>query len=119
VAENRFGGMGNWRVVVANRRQERVLRLGDNLTQQTVPPIYSGTKWWPVNLIWRGGGQRVRRALSRELGGINRGGSPTMARLVISIHSDVLSLQDAWSGRIMVNSGDASMIDRGGTRWPE
>jgi hypothetical protein len=35
------------------------------------------------------------------------------------MHSDVLTLQDAWSGRIMVNSGDASTIDRGGTRWPE
>jgi hypothetical protein len=46
-------------------------------------------------------------------------GSPTMDELVIPIHSDVLTLQDAWSGRIMVKSGDASTIDRGGTRWPE
>jgi hypothetical protein len=26
-----------------------------------------------MNLGWRGGGRRVKRALSRELGGINRG----------------------------------------------
>jgi hypothetical protein len=29
-----LGEMGNWRVVVANRRQERVLRLGDDLTSR-------------------------------------------------------------------------------------
>jgi hypothetical protein len=74
-----LGEMGNWRVVVANRRQERVLRLGDNLAQQTVPSIYSGAKRWPVNLVWHGGGRRVRRVLSRELGGIYRGGSPAIS----------------------------------------
>jgi hypothetical protein len=66
--------MGNWRVVVANQRQEWVLRLGDDPTQQTVPSIYSGAKRWPVNLVQHGGDRRVRRALSRELGGIYRGG---------------------------------------------
>jgi hypothetical protein len=66
--------LGNWRVVVANRRHERVLRLGDDLTKQNMPSIYSGAKWWPVNLVWRGGGRRVRRVLSRELSGIYRGG---------------------------------------------
>jgi hypothetical protein len=49
---------------VANRRHERVLRLGDDLTKQNMPSIYSGAKWWPVNLVWRGGGRRVRRVLS-------------------------------------------------------
>jgi hypothetical protein len=59
---------------VANRRQEWVLGLGDDLTQQTVPSIYSGAKWWAVNLVWRGGGRRVRRVLSRELSGIYHDG---------------------------------------------
>jgi hypothetical protein len=59
-----LGEMANWRVVVANRKQERVLRLGDNLMQQTVPSIYRGAKRWPVNLVWRGGRRRVRRVLS-------------------------------------------------------
>jgi hypothetical protein len=51
-----------------------VLRLGDDLMQQTMPSIYSGAKRWPVNLVWRGGGRRVRRVLSRELSGIYRDG---------------------------------------------
>jgi hypothetical protein len=38
--------------------------------------------------------------------------SPAMAKLVIPVHIDVLTLQAAWSGRITVNSGDASTIDR-------
>ena len=46
-------------------------------------------------------------------------GSLVMDGLVIPIHSDVLTLQDAWSGQIMVNSGDVSTIDRGETRWSE
>jgi hypothetical protein len=45
--------------------------------------------------------------------------SSAMVGLVIPIHSDVLTLQAAWFGRITVNSGDASTIDHGGTRWPE
>jgi hypothetical protein len=73
VAENRIGGMGNWRVVVTNRRQERVLRLGDDLTQQTVPSIYSGAKRLPVNLVWRGGGRRKKESLAHEISGCNRG----------------------------------------------
>jgi hypothetical protein len=68
-----LGEMGNWRVVVANQRQERVLRLGDDLTQQTVPSIYSGAKRWPVNLVWRGGGRRRKESLAHEISGCNRG----------------------------------------------
>jgi hypothetical protein len=41
---------------VANRRQERVLELGDDLTQQAVPSIYSGIKRWLVNLMETRGG---------------------------------------------------------------
>jgi hypothetical protein len=41
-----------------------------------------------------------------------------MDGLVIQVHCDVLTLQGTWSGQIMVNTGDASTIDRGGTRWP-
>jgi hypothetical protein len=43
---------------VTNRRQERVLRLGDDPTQQTVPSIYSGAKRWPVNLVKTRGGRK-------------------------------------------------------------
>jgi hypothetical protein len=63
---------------MANRRQERVLRLGDNLTQQTVPTIYSGAKQWPVNLVWHGGGRRRKGSLAHEISGFHRGGSPTI-----------------------------------------
>jgi hypothetical protein len=46
----------------------------DYLTTPTVCSIYRIWGRWLVNLSWRGGGRRVRRALSRELGGIYRGG---------------------------------------------
>jgi hypothetical protein len=49
--ETELGETGNWRVVVANWRQERMLGLGDDPTQQTVPSIYSGAKRWPMNLV--------------------------------------------------------------------
>jgi hypothetical protein len=58
---------------VANRRQERVLRLGDDLTQHTVSSIYSGAKRWPVNLVWCGGGQRRKESLAHKISGCNRG----------------------------------------------
>ena len=73
-----MGEMANWRVVVANRKQERVLRLGDNLMQQTVPSIYRGAKRWPVNLVWRGGGRRRKELLAHEISGFHRGGSPAI-----------------------------------------
>jgi hypothetical protein len=53
--------------------RERVLWLGDNLAQQTMPSIYRGTKRWLVNLVWRGGGWRGRGALAHTIGGRNRG----------------------------------------------
>jgi hypothetical protein len=73
-----LGEMGNWRVVVANRRQERVLRLRDDLTQQTVPSIYSGAKRWQVNLVWHNGGRRRKELLAHEISGFHRGGSPAI-----------------------------------------
>jgi hypothetical protein len=117
--KTKLGEMGNGRVVVANLRQERVLRLGDDLTQQTVPSIYSGAKRWPVNLVWRGGGRRKRgywrtRLVAFTMAALRR--SPGMH---VVIHCDVLTLQDAWPGRIMVNYDDASTIVHGGTRRPE
>jgi hypothetical protein len=57
-AETELGETGNWRVVVANRRQERMLGLGDDPTQQTMPSIYSGAKRWPVNLVKTRGGRK-------------------------------------------------------------
>ena len=53
--------------------RERVLWLGDNLAQQTMPSIYRGAKRWLVNLVWRGGGWRGRGALAHTIGGHNRG----------------------------------------------
>ena len=70
-------GKGNWRVAVANRRQEQVLWLGDKLAQQAVPSIYKGAKRWPVNLVLHGGDRR-RRSLVQVIGGIYRGGSPAI-----------------------------------------
>jgi hypothetical protein len=43
---------------VTNRRQERVLGLGDDPTQQTVLSIYSGAKRWPENLVKTCGGRK-------------------------------------------------------------
>jgi hypothetical protein len=43
------------------------------LAEPRVCSIYSVLERWPVNLNWRGGGRRVRRALSREFGGFLRG----------------------------------------------
>ena len=53
-----LGETRNWRVVVANRRQEQFLGLGDDPTQQIVPSIYSGVKRWPVNLMETRGGRK-------------------------------------------------------------
>jgi hypothetical protein len=71
--ETKLGEMGNWRVVVANRRQELVLRLGDDPTQQTVPSIYSVLERWPPILDWRAGGRRRKESLAHEISGCNRG----------------------------------------------
>jgi hypothetical protein len=68
-----LGEMGNWRVVVANRRQERVLRLGDDPMQQTVPSIYSVLERRPSILDWRAGGRRRKESLAHEISGCNRG----------------------------------------------
>jgi hypothetical protein len=45
----------------------------DYLMAPTVCSIYSIWGRWLVNWSWRGGGRRVRRALSRLLGGFHRG----------------------------------------------
>jgi hypothetical protein len=58
---------------VANQRQEQELRLGDDLTQQTMSSIYSGAKRWPVNFVWHGGGRRRKESLAHEISGYNRG----------------------------------------------
>jgi hypothetical protein len=74
VAENRFGGNEN---LVSSGDQLRA-RLGgwmrDYSMDLTVCSIYRTWGWWLVNLSWRGGGRRVKRVRSRELGGIYRGG---------------------------------------------
>jgi hypothetical protein len=73
-----LGEEGNSPAMVANRGQGWVLWLSDNLEQQTVPSIYKGAKWWPVNLVSHGGGRRKRRSLVQVIGGIYRGGSPAI-----------------------------------------
>ena len=74
VAESRFGGNEK---LVSSSDQLRA-RLGgwmrDYSTDLTVCSIYRTWGRWLVNLSWRGGGRRVKRVLSRELGGIYRGG---------------------------------------------
>jgi hypothetical protein len=52
---------------VANRWQERVLRLGDDLTQQTVPSIYSVLERWPVNSMETRGGRKEGMSHRRVL----------------------------------------------------
>jgi hypothetical protein len=45
----------------------------DYLAEPRVRSIYSMLERWPVNLKKTRGGRRVRRALSRELGGFHCG----------------------------------------------
>jgi hypothetical protein len=91
----------------------------DYLTNLTAHSIYRLRGRWRVNLVWRGGGRRRKGSPAQTIHEDIVAGSPAMDGLVIPIHSDVLTLQEAWSSRIMVNSGDDSTIDRGGTRWSE
>jgi hypothetical protein len=90
-AETEFGEMGNWRVVVANRRQERVLRLGDDPMQQTVPSIYSVLEWW--RLIWtncaggREGNESRRRSIVAIAGRLNYDGH----WMVTTAHTDAIN----------------------------
>jgi hypothetical protein len=46
----------------------------DYLAELTACSIYRIPKWWPMNLRWRGGGRRKKRALSQEIGGFHRDG---------------------------------------------
>jgi hypothetical protein len=58
--------------MVANRRQERVLWLCDNPTELAVCSIYRTRGQWLLNLEWRAGGRRERRALAQEMRGFHR-----------------------------------------------
>jgi hypothetical protein len=73
-----LGRKGNWRAVVANRRQERVLWLHDYLTELAVCLIYSVQERWPPILDWRASGRRGRGALAHTIGGIYCGSSPAI-----------------------------------------
>jgi hypothetical protein len=55
-----LGRKRNWRAVVANRRQGRVLWRRDYLTELAVCLIYSMQERWPPILDWRAGGRRGR-----------------------------------------------------------
>jgi hypothetical protein len=68
-----LGRKRNWRAVVANRRQERVLWLRDYLTELAICLIYSVQEWWPPILDWRARSRRGRGALAHTIGGHNRG----------------------------------------------
>jgi hypothetical protein len=69
-----LGEMGNLWSLVNDWRQLLVLWMRNYPTKLTVCSIYRTWGRWLVNLSWRGGGRRVKRVLSRELGGIYRGG---------------------------------------------
>jgi hypothetical protein len=46
----------------------------DYLAEPTTCSIYRIPERWPVNLRWRGGDRRKKRALSQEIGGFHHGG---------------------------------------------
>jgi hypothetical protein len=77
--------------VVANRRQERVLRLGDDPTQQIVLSIYSVLERW--RLIWtncagsREGNESRRRSTVPIAGRLNYGGH----WMVTTAHTDAIN----------------------------
>jgi hypothetical protein len=54
----------------------------DYLAEPTTCSIYRIPERWPVNLTWHGGGRRKKRALSQEIGGFHRGGSPAITGYV-------------------------------------
>jgi hypothetical protein len=60
-----------------------------------------------VNWSWHGGDWRVRRALSRELGGIYRGDSPAMNGWVTVTHCDAVK----GSGRVVITAGGVCLDD--------
>jgi hypothetical protein len=65
-AEGRKSDLGeerNWRAMVTNRRQERVLWLRDYLMELVVCSIYRVQGRWLLILAWRAGGQREGRLL--------------------------------------------------------
>jgi hypothetical protein len=68
-----LGEIPNWRAQVSNWRHDLEDWVLDYLTDPTTHSIYRQRGWWLVIWSWRGGGRRVRRALSLELGGFHRG----------------------------------------------
>jgi hypothetical protein len=68
-----LGEISNWRARVDDLRHELVYWLLDYLAEPMTCSIYRIPERWPVNLRWRGGGRRERRALSQEIGGFHRG----------------------------------------------
>jgi hypothetical protein len=60
-----LGEISNWRALVDDLRHELMYWLLDYLAEPTACSIYRIPEQWPVNLRWRGGGQRERRALSQ------------------------------------------------------
>jgi hypothetical protein len=68
-----LGKISNWRALVDDLRHELVYWLLDYLVEPTACSIYRIPERWPMNLRWRGGGRRERRALSQEIGGFHCG----------------------------------------------
>jgi hypothetical protein len=68
-----LGEVPNWRALVDDLRHELMDWVLDYLAKPTTHSIYRIPKRWPVNLRWRGGGRRKRRALSQEIRGLHRG----------------------------------------------
>jgi hypothetical protein len=52
---------------------ELVYWVCDYLAEPMAHSIYRARGLWPMNLRWRGGGQREGRALSQGIGGFHHG----------------------------------------------
>jgi hypothetical protein len=68
-----LGEVSNWRALVDDLRHELMDWVLDYLAEPMARSIYRIPERWLVNLRWRGGGRRKKRALSQEIGGFHRG----------------------------------------------
>jgi hypothetical protein len=68
-----LGEISNWRDLVDDLTHELMDWGLDYLAEPIARSIYRIPERWPVNLRWRGGGRRERRALSQEISGFHSG----------------------------------------------
>jgi hypothetical protein len=67
-----LGEIPNWSALVDNLRHELVRWVCDYLAELMARLIYRAQGWWFLNLEWRAGGQRERRALVQRIRGFHR-----------------------------------------------